>query len=192
MMLMMIMMMTCIARFEQVSVGRLYVEPTWRSWLGFFEEVLTLQSLYTPVEWKWDLRILMILKIWAILLIWLSYITSSPPLLPAFANISKTKCLIKDYDVGLLQYVKPVNLVVKRKWWKEDVIKGSKGLKKKFSSKKQKNFSGIEQKVSLKEVIVCDVSICWNRHLRRLFGSILLTRQNPTWFFPPFGSKTGQ
>ena len=52
--------------------------------------------LYTPVEWKWDLRILMILKIWAILLIWLSYITSSPPLLPAFANISKTKCLIKE------------------------------------------------------------------------------------------------
>ena len=31
----MMMITTCIAMFEQVSGGRLYVEPTWRSWFRF-------------------------------------------------------------------------------------------------------------------------------------------------------------
>ena len=84
----MMMITTCIAMFEQVSGGRLYVEPTWRSWFRFSHLSLIILPLLLL---KSDLRILMILKIWAIRRIWLSYITSSPPLLPAFQNISRLK-----------------------------------------------------------------------------------------------------
>ena len=141
----MMMITTCIAMFEQVFGGRLYVGPTWRSWFRFSHLSLIILPLLLL---KSDLRILMILKIWAIRRIWLSYITSSPPLLPAFQNISRLK---QKLSQGLTRVEQGLN-----KGWTKI---------RRFSRIKWIVKWGLSKQVSFKKVILRDYSICQNHLL---------------------------